>query len=64
MDHKEARHNAAEMTEHKVIATVEHILNEAGDHLTSDELEKLCHCWKIEKEIYAAMTYAKQVSPQ
>jgi len=62
MDHKEARHNAAEMTEHKIIQTVEHIINEAGEHLTCDELEKLMMCWKIEKEIYAAMTYAKQVS--
>lgn len=62
MDHKEQRHNAAEMTEHKVLMTIEHILSEADEHLTCDELEKLDRAWHIIKNIYAGMTYAKQSS--
>lgn len=61
MDHKEMRHNVAEMTEHKVLKTVEHIIDEAGDHLDSSELEKLDKCWHIVKNLYSAMVYAKQV---
>lgn len=60
MDHKETRHNHAEMTEHKVLKTIEHVLENAGERLTLDEVEKLDHCWNTIKNIYASMTYAKQ----
>ena len=60
MDHKEMRHNIAEMTEHKVLKTIEHVIEESGEHLTFDEIEKLDHLWHIIKDIYAGMTYAKQ----
>lgn len=62
MADKDRRHEAANMTEHKVMKTIEHIIDESGDYLTHDEVEKLACCWKIIKDIYAGMTYAKQVS--
>lgn len=62
MEHKEMRHNIAEMTEHEVLKTIEHILSESGEHLTHDEIEKLNCAWHVIKNIYASMTYAKQVS--
>lgn len=54
------RKNQAELTEHKVLKTIAYVLDNANEHLTCDELDKLNKCWHALKNVHKVLFMCKQ----
>lgn len=46
-DYMEWKKRMAEKTAEKVLKTIDHVLDDAGSHLTMVELDELKDCWKL-----------------